>query len=324
MTLPPGPTTLFGVPLALSRRDALELTAGLRDLWAGQASRVPGDLDEDLELLRRYFDPIASGERLRKAVAQLPKRERRASPPLMTPLLVQKTNDGRELVTPEGRLTLACLDAALELGDGETVVIEPAWVHSAEHVLVERYRDWGRQRLNSVLKLRAGKASPMHPTAVALVLLLLINRSTSEDRAIRRPTQSKSLELVDEALRGAQRAFADVLRPGGRRRDEHLSLYIGYPLTEARRRLSDSLSEPDCLFIRPDHEDRVLDFLAQDVANRKRPPSVYDLGRAFDALVAAYRQKLPALASLGLAFERPSYTEQLRTRLLEAYQGHVG
>lgn len=230
------------------------------------------------------------------------------------------------LITPEGRVALEILrgaaggssEQAAGGPDRETVSLSPTDVAAAEHFLLESYRPWLQQRLLTVVALQSGTGPVLHPAAIGLMLLLLVNRSTSEDTAITRASEESTRRLLDSAMAKPIAAFADELSPGERRLD-HFSTYSGYPLTEARRRLNQSLSPTnEFLYVRPGEEKRVMDFLAKDLA-RRRGLTVERLSSSFEQLVAEYRMQLATLASLGLAFERPGETERIRTQLLTAF-----
>jgi hypothetical protein len=202
--------------------------------------------------------------------------------------------------------------------DGANVSFSDDRRWSVEHELLGRYRSANRRRLTDVLKLRSGGAAPLLPPAVATILFLLMNRSTSPERAITRPADSAARKYVDEAMAGPVLAFANALVPGNRHL-EHVSLYSGYPLTEARRRLSDHLSgEPGRLYIKPGSEDEVLRFLAHDLAKRRLQES--KLIGAFDLMVHAYRASGSALAAYGIGFGRPADVARLRDRLIAFYR----
>lgn len=284
-------------------------------VWRFQMGTPPGQLDRDLESLKMYFDPIASGTRLRTALASLPSIDEDLVEGIPTSILIT-AGEERFLVTPEGRGALDCLAAALDEG-GEVTVIRQEWVIGVEHRLLALYRSWARQRLDKVLKLQGGSGPPMLPQTIAAVLVLLVNGSIGPKKALVRPEETDRRRAVDMALAGPVEAFASAIARGSRR-PEHYSIYGGYALTEARRRLSDALSSSHDLYVVAGKEDGVVAFLGRDLARRQDvdEPRVRE---AFDHLASAYRQAVPLLASLGLAFESASHTRAVGKRLQAAF-----
>ena len=313
---PARPTDLFGVAVAMPREDAERLFRALESAWRSLTDRAPGDLGRDWDLLfNRFYDPIAQGGRLRRELDSL--QSAVVDAPYLTEQLVLQVGSGRALITPEGRAVLELLRSELAR-DGATVSFSDDRRWSVEHELLGRYRNANRRRLTDVLKLRSGDAAPLLPPAAATVLFLLLNRSTSPERAVTRPEDSAARKYVDEAMAGSVLAFANALVPG-KRHLEHVSLYSGYPLTEARRRLSDHLSsEPGRLYIKAGSEDEVLRFVAHDLAKRRLPES--KLTVAFDSMVDAYRASASALAAYGIGFGRPADVKRLRDQLMAFYR----
>jgi hypothetical protein len=280
------------------------------------AGRPTSDLGRDLSLLvERYFDPVAQGGRLRRELDKV--RAVAEEAPYLSELLLIPTGDGHRLITPEGRVVLELLRTAL-LREGEDVILPDDARWSLEHQLLDLYRKISRHRLASVLSLRAGDAAPLLPPAVATILLLLLNRSTSPGRAITRPAEAAARQHLDEALASPVLAFANALAPG-KRKLEHISLYSGYPLTEARRRLSAQLStDPARLYVRANSEDEVLRCDERELAKRRLPET--RVTEAYDRMVDAYRESASALAAFGIGYERPADTRRLRERLLAQYR----
>lgn len=310
------PTDFFGVAVALPREDAVRLARTLTSAWEAVADRPTGDLVRDWSfLVERYFDPIAQGGRLRRELDDV--RAVVEEAPYLSDLLVIPIGDDHGLITLEGRAVLQLVRAALAQ-EGQEVILPDDARWALEHKLLDLYRETSRHRLESVLSLRSGTAAPLLPPAVATILLLLLNRSTSPDRAITRPPDPAGRQHLDEALARPVLAFAYALAPG-KRKLEHISLYSGYPLTEARRRLSAQLStDPARLFVRPNVDDDVIRFVARDLAKRHLPEAT--IAEAFDRMVEAYRESASALAAFGVGHERPADTRRLRERLLALYR----
>lgn len=317
MTPKETPATLFGVPLALRRKDADLLLQALEKGWLSQTQGKPGDLGSDLDLLRPLFSPTAREQTLRRQLEDLALAH--VDAPFLGAMLAIRTADGM-LVTPDGRIMIEVLTSVLK-SDTDTVVIDSTLLSWATDQAYSFYRRQSLTRLERVLALRAGTDEPLRYPSVGFVLFLLINRSTDRARALRRPDLEADRRALDEALEGPVQVFADALHGRGRRRTEHFSLYGGYVITEARRRLGEHLSpDPAAIYVLSGHEPAVLSFLARDL--KRRSSLQHDqLEGAFDALVTSYRQSHPALAALGLAFERPSVTREVRDQLLRAFDG---
>ncbi|MEK6190913.1 MAG: hypothetical protein AABM41_01150 [Chloroflexota bacterium] len=322
MSLPRRPSDLFGIPTGLEREAAERLLVALTDAWMGLGAAVPRQVDEAVDwLFKQYFDPLARGARLRKALESIQAQRRDA--PFLTEQLVMDLGNGRGLITPEGRVAMWALQESIR-PTGSTVVLRDDTILAAESFLLDRYRGYGRARLEQVVRLGKGTGNPMLPAAAAIPLLLLVNRSTSPERSLRRPTQADQRQELDQAVGKIVAAFAEVIDESTSRRHrgrsaDHMSLYGGYPLTEARRRLGAQLSEdPGDLFVRPGQQDAVLRFVASDLARRRLPPE--QIAQAYDALLATYRAQIPILTALRISFERPADSNALRAQLLNEYR----
>jgi len=162
----------------------------------------------------------------------------------------------------------------------------------------------------------------MLPPAAGIVLLLLVNRSLDRETAIRRVRDPAAQEKIDDVVADVLEPFADELAGESRRgrKREHFSLWGGYPLTEARRRLAGRLvldHEEGYVFIDGAREPDVVEFVARDIA-RRRGVDEKRVDAAFRALVGAYRRRLDDLSGLGSGFERVGRTDALHARLVQA------
>jgi hypothetical protein len=230
------------------------------------------------------------------------------------------------LVTPEGRLLLHAFDEAVDADSGELVRLSSASFVDAESQLLAFYRELAQQRIRGVLRIRNSQDAPLLlPAGVGTIVFLLINRSTDVDRAIRRPNDQTQFQRVDEAIQMVVEAFAETLVPSvrgrGRRRDQY-SLYGGYALTEARRRLgADTLviDSTSRIYLAGGSEQLASARVLWEV--KRRPDGPKHFPRAFDELVAMYREVRPVLAANKMAHERPADTDALRATLLRDLDG---
>jgi len=310
-------TDLFGMPLVMLAPDLAHACDLLERAWHLQAGRPPGNFDADLECLADWFHPKLRGQTVRDRITALEELDAGSAELPATVLL--PCGDDRYLVTPEGRAWLECAQEPRSTSGGE-VVFSVDQAMPIERKLLATYRRWSRHRIDDVIEKRTGGGAPMLPPAAGIVLLLLVNRSLEPDSAIRRVRDASAQRKIDDVVADVLESFADTLVGASRRgrSREHFSLWSGYPLTEARRRLAGRLvldQARGLVYIDGASEQEVIDFVARDIA-RRRGATEARVGAAFDALVDAYRGRLDDLAGLGSGFERVGRTDALRDRLL--------
>lgn len=318
--------SLLGLPPRLEGNEAERIRRALTETWTITVGAVPGDLQADLVTCRRWFDPVAQGQRLRRELSELkglPSHLSDPGPPLTFPV-----SEDKRLVTPEGRCALELLEKSPR---GVPLLVTDAETLRFERILGHLYADWSRHRLKSVVRLLTGTDKPLQIPAAGVVTALLVNRCTSEDRALTRFASGEARDVIDAAFFAPVEAFADILAPSrrGNKNDPHL--VSGWPLYEARRRLGDGLVVVDArggidgkVWIRSERETEVVDKVARDLARGHRSRvTVTLLATAFDALVQGLRQELPNLAAFGLVHERPHETALLRERLLAIFARHL-
>jgi len=315
----PYTTDLFGMPLVMLPGDLAHARDVLKRAWRQQTGHPPGDFDADLERLADWFHPKLRGQTVRDRITALEELDA-GSAELPTTVLLP-CGDGRYLVTPEGRAWLECAEEPRSTIGGEAV-FSAEQATPFERKLLATYRHWSRHRIEDVIEKRTGAGAPMLPPAAGIVLLLLVNRSLDPDTAIRRVRDAAAQRKIDDVVADVLESFADGLAGASRRgrSREHFSLWSGYPLTEARRRLAGRLMLDQgrgLVYIDGMREQEVIDFVARDIA-RRRGATETRVSTAFDALVDAYRGRLDDLASLGSGFERVGRTDALRDRLLTA------
>lgn len=313
--------TLLGISGSITAARAGQLTESLSRAWEVVFRRPPGDLDEDLEASRFWFDPVAQGQRLRREISKLDRMPEDLNDP-GHPLTV--TLDHRKwLVTPEGRCVLDLLMRLPKEPSIHNVTV--AEVVPYERRLAGLYRRWSRHRLESVVALLAGTNKPLQIPAAGIVIALLINRSTSEHRALVRFRTDPERSVVDSAFFTPVQRFADVLSPNRRQSSISARLISGWMLYEVRRRVGDALVLVDAredkhgaVWVRREEEASVLNTVARDLVRGHRARVVADQFLvAFDTLVAELRRESQALAGFGLAHERPRDTLRLRASLYD-------
>jgi hypothetical protein len=305
----------FGLPDALTTGQAQRLADALETGWRAAYGDL-AVLNKDLQKTRRFFDPVAQGQRLREAIASLPPLD--SFPAAMPVELVIRVGSGRVLVTPEGRCAIDLLRRDAKIS-GEAVFLPVAAVRRYEAELLRLYRDWGRHRLRQVIALLAGEDKPLQLPAAGVVLVLLVNRSTSPDRAIQKRTDS-ARQLIDEAFFAAVYRFADAFGISERRDRRKEGLVKGWTIGEVRRRFDELLvSDSDLLYLPEEHRDTAITRLASELARRRDVDEAH-IAAGFDALVAELRDRVSVFASYGMAHERTRDTAQLRAALLAAFR----
>jgi hypothetical protein len=318
--------SLLDLEGSISRSEADALRISLSTAWMTTMGQLPGALAEDLDLAKRWFDPVAQGQRLRRELAELAPMPETLDDPGEPWTLVVGT--GRWLVTPEGRCAIDLLSKFPD--DRDYWTIGEATVVDYDRTLAALYRSWSRHRLESVVALLAGTTKPLQIPAAGVVIALLVNGCVGEDRALVRFASESPRNVVDRAFFAAVNAFADELAPSRRgRRDSRLS--SGWMLYEARRRLGEALVLEDFhgttdgrVWVREDRVDHIIDVVTRDLARGHRARATpAQFGAAFDALVDALRGELPNLAGFGLVHERPSATKRLRDQLMTRLEEHA-
>ncbi|MGW7336645.1 hypothetical protein [Streptomyces sp. NPDC054808] len=317
--------SIFGVPLVLTKAEANAIKRDLDRLWTLCYGEPSDDLEADLDLCRRFFDPLARGRTLRDRLAQLPAAPKEVLQAGYGEPLVTDAGGEALLVGVEARALLWLLDTK-DLDDGH-VFLSPADVAAMERMALSKYRAWSTARLNQVVALRSGRAAEvMQAVSVGLVIALLINRSDAPERAI--PKLSKETlagKQVNEAIyAGAERFTAIVVPKRGERSAEERRLKGGYGLSEASRRLAHRLvtikrpGGEDLIHIAQSSRSEVVRFLGFDLARRAGLTSEV-LATAFDELVLAFRAEAGKLAHRSMVFERAADTRRLKLDLVDAF-----
>lgn len=309
----------LGVPRVLDRAEAERLTEALDSLWVSQGTAAGAAGDSDIK--KAWFDPLARGARLRAALDALP-LAREVVGDLddvnLRPPLVLKIGPDRLIVTLEGRALADLLrDQLSNSGDARRIRLRWSDTDATDAMLIEKYRELVLSKLDSVVRLRTGTAPPLLPQAIGQVLLLLLNGNIGADRGLRRPKSPSDQRAVDEAVAAMVSDFAERISPSKRGRAAGAySLYSGYAMTEARRRLGSDLTL-NPIAIAAGSRDRVIDRLITDLV--RRGTSREDALDGLAALIAEYERRRPELALYGLAQGRPSDAAALRRAFADRY-----
>ncbi len=316
------PVSLYGVPLVLERVQARDLVTDLGDIVLYAAGRQVEGVSAALGALGGFFDPTAREASLRKRIEGIQPLSRAMRSPFARFPLVLEVGHDRRLPTPEGIALWGLLGNLLEDGVSDIVAFRSEHIAACATWASNVYRDSALKRLRKVAHLQRGEGAPMLPPVVGLLVLLLVNRNDAAERALPGVQNREDLEVVSQAFLAPLNAFADALKTG-RRDPEHYSLYGGYLISEAKRRLGRAIvHDQDALYI--DEPNTVLDFIARDLSKRNELDAER-LMTAFDALVDAYRSKaLGRLSRLRAAYEDVSRTARLRADLLDKYAERCG
>lgn len=319
--------TVLGISGFITSEQARGLATSLIGAWVAVYGEPPGDLGDDFAAMRRWFDPTAQGQRLRREIAALDPFPEDLVDPL--PPLTVSVGPRRWLVTPEGRCVLDLLQQ-LPI-DGLGCLVSQEDTAPYERRLAALYREWSRHRLDSVIALLSGTTKPLQIPAAGIVVALLVNRSTTEDRALVRHNSDPARAVVDRAFFAPVQAFADVLAPHRRRSNLSHRLISGWMLYEVRRRVGEHIVLVDAragrdgaVWIRAESAADVVDTVSRDLVRGHRARATPDrFAEAFDDLVGNLRQQRSALAGYGLAHERPRETQRIRESFLARIAHHA-
>lgn len=306
--------SIFGLPTALSADRAQRLVDALAACWAAQFGQPPGQLMDDLHLLHSWFNPRATGARLRGLIDTLPELPEVVIPPGFDVLFLE-IEEYRHVVSPEGRVMLELL-AATQPEDG-LCLVDSTRADQTLDLLAETYRVWNTDNLRRVVQLLAGETETLRPGAAGLLLVLLVNRNTSPERRLPRTLGDEvRASEVQDAITGPAAAWSrtfsnrsTVTKP--------FRLYQGWELPELRRRLGSLLQvDSDGVYIDGD-ADAALDRVTADLA--RRPESFRSkVPEAFKAMLTEYARRRPVLRGLNIGFEIPSNTAEIERRLIKA------
>jgi hypothetical protein len=295
-------STLFGLSRVIEPGPRAELRTFLGAAWEVQHRKLPGDLEADLAGLQGVFRPDASGAALRDAAAALEPIGVARPEPLADALFIA-VDDERGFVTAEGRLVLDILDSyppgRLSVSDSDMM--------RAGLTLARFYGDAVRNRVAKTV----GRPD-LRPLSFAFALLLLVNGSIGEERALRTPSSRDEERRLMQAMAHALDSFSTGIRGASLSPREAQRMEGNWVLTEVPRQLPTLAARTKAGFwIRPAAADTAGRRLGELLGRRKNAPTEADLEGALGALEAAYRSARPALAALNMAHDRPHRTERV-------------
>lgn len=321
--------SLFGVPLILGLNHYVELIDELSTF----AGRVRGGLDlldsddraEYLAFLAEITSPIKREGSIRELISRVsPSPEPPVSP--FSSQLFHHVEARRWILSREGVEVLQLL-AAIPVEGDEPVRLSTEAVAAVAVRVAEAYRRTSCARLDKVSALLNGTAGPLLPAPLASLFLLLVNRTTAEDRALPRYPRERH-QMVDiarafrEGILAIGRLVKPSLEPPKLLREWEVG---GYAMSEINRRLlppglSDSQESgeeesPGVVFIHPDSVEDAEHLLAIEL--RRRFAVNGRIEEFFDQALSVYSSIVrPTLATAGLAHERPMATNKLRQVVL--------
>jgi hypothetical protein len=281
-------------------------------------------LQEDLRKLHFWYNPTATGKRLREALTDL---SCGTEPLEVAELgdLVEQIDAERALVTPEGRIAMWAISTVSSPADSrgpgldELLWLESSVVTSCWSVLTATYRRWNRQRLSDVIALLREETSTLRPSVLGLLLVLLLNRNTAPDRRLPAPDDAISSDAISVALAEPALAFVNALDPKSRADARGLGVYRGWAIGEIARRLGQGLHRDDGIWIDEQAVSLAEERLVAALVNR--PTDELDnVLSALDVFLTAYDRIRPKLTSLGIAFEIPSVTRRLVAKISQAVE----
>jgi len=308
-------STFFGLSRVLEEELRTELEQFLLAAWRAQYDEEPGQLTKDLGRLEPLFRPRVSGAVLRDAAAAL--RELAVPRPDSLPASLFLEIDARHgFVTAEGRLVL---DLCLSREPGR-LLIEDSDLLSASLLLCGFYGEPARAAVH-----RAVAQPDLRPLSFAFALLLLLNGSVGEERALRSPTTSEEERRLMVALGPALNAFSEAIGGKPLTEKEAHRMEGNWVLTEVARQLPTLFAKTKAgYWLRPGAVDSAPARLGELLARRKNAPSEEALSVGLQALEYAYRHARPALSALGMAHDRPTRTRAIVSEVLSGFCTQVG
>lgn len=314
MTDPVDPPDLFGLARSIDPEESQQISRTLTDAWVAQHGRPPARLDDDLAALA----PLEPGRKpggVRDLVLGAGRlgSDRRSLPAR----LVIPVGATRALVTPEGRIVLEVL--RIMAAQQRTEVDRALMLFAHEHAS----QFYSEPQLGWVTGHARG--GDVRPTTIAFSLLLLVNGSIGEPRALHVPTESEDERRLAAAVAPVIDAFAEGIgAPGLNPAEVRRGMRSLWPITETPSQLvGQVLRTPRgkaSFWIDEQEEDALVRRLGALLAARSRPRiNRTRVDDAFAALVRAYADARPALAARRMAFDRRDRTRRIAERLGVAF-----
>lgn len=315
---------LFSLPSAMSERSATELVHIGSGIFAATVGPM-SDLTSDLQRSSVYFDPVAQGRRLRRALAEVPvSRDASRLPDEWVVLLPS----GASLLTPEGVAGVHALRTALDEQTDGIVMLNEHLVDALAALHVQ-YRKWSRHRLDSVIGLLEGTDKPLQAQAAGVLIALLFNGNTSRDHALPRFGESnpQQRKIIDDAFFTAAKAFVKEVSPTSLTRSGSGRLISGWPMHEIARRVGAELVvekpteiEPGYVYLDSAAIPRAVDLIARDLQRGNRDiPSLDAFESGVDGVANSLQSVSAQLAGARAFHETPPNTRRTRDHLLQAY-----
>lgn len=322
--------SLFGVPLILGAEHCRELLDELstfaQRLNDGLDLLDPVDRNRYLAFLADITSPVKRESSIRALISRVAPSPAPPTSPFAEQLF-HHVEARRWILSREGVEVLELLAASQPQGD-EPVRLSTEAVAAVAARVAEAYRATSCARLDKVSALLNGTAGPLLPAPLASLFLLLVNRTTAEDRALPRyPRERHQLVDIARAFREGVLAIGRLVKPGLEPPKLLREWEIGgYAMSEINRRLLppgltdvelDSNGDPgvELVYIHPDSLDDAEHLLAIEI--RRRFDDHAEIESFFDQALATYSSVVrPTLATAGLAHERPMATNRLRQAVL--------
>lgn len=310
---------MLGVPASFKWSLGSQWLEIARQVWWTQHGSEMSSLEGDLVALLDWFNPNRTGKRLRAQLANL--RATPGSPPSLgeePDRLFMQVGEGRFLITPEGRVLAEVIRECLGRGQTEWCVLDETDLARGVGMLLSTYRGLTRQRLEDVLALLTGASKQtLRPAAAGLLLVLLINRNTAEERPLRKFLDDRSVaNRVTTALAEPAAAYARAFAGGESDSVDAVNVYRGWAYGELARRLGPTFKDSDDQLYLSDPS-RAEARLIEDIESRPADQRAR-IPVALDAALNAYHSVRPFLSAAAIAFDRPANTKALFARLKEA------
>lgn len=295
--------TLFGVPLFLPSDSRDAWSRILIRSWTALMDRGVGELSHDLDLMAPLFATGAKVKALKDRIAVFAPADDHTA---RLPDEVLMTVDGCALITPEGRILL---DVLLKLQRIESNVIDTELQVSAldESVALRSkwHRTWIRKQFDG----------PLSAAPLGAAVLLLLNGSTGESRALRMSSDDRQDRELGSIVLPMIAKFSQQL--GGRVPDTSGGLQKHWAFTQVSRLLPRYVARErrdaeTLMFVRPGQEPALLAELERRLSKTATLESRFV---AINGLVADYREVRGRLVAVEQMFEDPTVTRRLVSRL---------